>query len=73
MLVPFAFLARSTSVKSAVNSELFIILLICILILLYKRNKVNYDIATMKINIKNKDSKRIVEDILKKYEFKDIL
>ena len=24
------------------------------------RNKVNYDIATMKINIKNKDSKRIV-------------
>lgn len=37
------------------------------------RNKVNYDIATMKINIKNKDSKRIVEDILKKYEFKDIL
>ena len=37
------------------------------------RNKVNYDIATMKINIKNKDSKRIVEDILKKYEFKEIL
>ena len=37
------------------------------------RNKVNYDIATMKINNKNKDSKRIVEDILKKYEFKDIL
>ena len=37
------------------------------------RNKVNYDIATMKVNIKNKDSKRIVKDILKKYEFKDIL
>ena len=37
------------------------------------RNKVNYDIATMKINIKNKDSKRIVEDILNKKEFKDIL
>ena len=37
------------------------------------RNKVNYDIATMKINIKNKDSKRIVEEILSKKEFKDIL
>lgn len=37
------------------------------------RNKVNYDILTMKINIKNKDSKKIVEDILNNKEFKDIL
>ncbi len=37
------------------------------------RNKVNYDIATMKINIKNKDIKSIVEDILNRKEFKDVL
>lgn len=37
------------------------------------RNKVNYDIATMKIDIKNKDINMIVNEILNKKEFKDVL
>lgn len=37
------------------------------------RNKVNYDIATIKINIKNKDANMIVNEVLNKKEFKDIL
>lgn len=37
------------------------------------RNKVNYCLATIKINIKNKDANMIVKDILNKKEFKDVL
>lgn len=37
------------------------------------RNKVNYLIATTKINIKNKDVLEIVNEILKKQEFNSVL
>ena len=37
------------------------------------RNKINYDIATIKINIKNKSVDIIVKEILNIKEFKDIL
>lgn len=37
------------------------------------RNKVNYLLATTKINIKNKDTKEIVNEILKKQEFNSVL
>ncbi len=37
------------------------------------RNKVNYDIATIKIDIKNKNINMIVNEILNKKEFKDVL
>lgn len=37
------------------------------------RNKVNYDIATIKINIKNKTIDAIVKEILNIKEFKDVL
>lgn len=37
------------------------------------RNKVNYDIATIRINIKNKTVDTIVKEILNIKEFKDVL